>query len=68
MMTILINGEQKAVNDNLSVEGLLKSFHIDPSAVVVERNEMVLPRQRFGETLVTAGDKIEIVRFVGGGA
>lgn len=67
-MEIYLNGEKKSVGDNLSLKGLLDSFQIDPFSVVVERNEEVVPSRYFQETPVKPGDKIEIVRFVGGGS
>lgn len=67
-MEIYLNGEKKNVGENLSLKGLLDSFQIDPFSVVVERNEEVVPSRYFTETPVKPGDKIEIVRFVGGGS
>lgn len=67
-MEILLNGERKSVADNLTLKGLLDGFQIDPFSVVVERNEEIVPSRYFQETPVKPGDKIEIVRFVGGGA
>ncbi len=67
-MEIYLNGEKRAVGEGLSLRGLLDSFKIDPFSVVVERNEEVVPSRYFEETRVQSGDKIEIVRFVGGGA
>lgn len=66
-MTILMNGEKKSVPEGATVQSLLEQFGIHPSTVVVERNELVLPRTRFTETRILEGDKLEIVRFVGGG-
>lgn len=67
-MEIYLNGEKKNVGENLTLKGLLDSFQIDPFSVVVERNEEVVPSRYFLETPVKPGDKIEIVRFVGGGS
>ncbi len=67
-MEIYLNGEKRQVGDGLSLRGLLDSFKIDPFSVVVERNEEVVPSRYFEETRVETGDKIEIVRFVGGGS
>ena len=33
----------------------------------VERNLAIVPRSRYGETVLSPGDRIEIVQFVGGG-
>jgi len=41
---------------------------VDPARVAIERNEEVVPRRTWPEALLSEGDKIEIVSFVGGGA
>ena len=35
--------------------------------IAVERNGEIVPKARYEETILTDGDKIEIVSFVGGG-
>jgi thiazole synthase len=35
--------------------------------VAIERNLTILPKDRWGETVVASGDRYEIVHFVGGG-
>jgi sulfur carrier protein len=36
--------------------------------VAVERNLDIVARERFGDTPLAEGDRIEIIQFVGGGA
>ena len=40
---------------------------IDARRVAVEHNLVVLKRTTFDETVVNAGDQVEVVNFVGGG-
>jgi thiamine biosynthesis protein ThiS len=35
--------------------------------VAVERNLEIVPRSRWGETIIQANDRLEVVHFVGGG-
>jgi thiamine biosynthesis protein ThiS len=35
--------------------------------VAVERNGKIVSSERFGETALEAGDRLEVVHFVGGG-
>jgi sulfur carrier protein len=67
-MEIYINGEKKQVEEGLNVLGLLEKLEIESQSVVIEKNEVVLPRQNLEGVLLMKDDKIEIVRFVGGGA
>ena len=47
---------------------LLEALDIDPRRVAVELNLVVLKRAAFATTMIQAGDAMEIVNFVGGGA
>ncbi|HTL48229.1 MAG TPA: sulfur carrier protein ThiS [Verrucomicrobiae bacterium] len=67
-MEIFVNGDKRQIHSGWNVGMLLKEFHVDPRSVVVEHNEVVLSRSHFDETLLAEGDKIEIVRFIGGGS
>jgi thiamine biosynthesis protein ThiS len=64
---IEVNGESRRVPDGLSVAGLLERLDVDRRAVVVELNRRVVRRADLDDVRVGAGDRVEIVRFVGGG-
>lgn len=64
---IQVNGQSTALEPGTSVETLLQSRGLDPARVAVERNGAIVRRADFAQTLLTDGDKIEIVHFVGGG-
>ena len=64
---IHLNGKDREVPAGLSVTGLLESFDLNPALVVVELNREILERSRFPDTPVQAGDRVELVHFVGGG-
>ena len=64
---ITLNGAPHPVGLPLSVAGLLHEIGLDTRKVAVERNEEIVPRSRYGETMLAAGDSLEIVHFIGGG-
>ena len=66
-MRVKINGEDREIDDGLTLTALLESLQIRPGRVVVERNRDIVPRDSYSATLITDGDKLEIVHFVGGG-
>lgn len=66
-MKVTVNGEPKEVPSGLNVSTLLAHLGIRAERVAIERNLDVLPRDRWPETQVAAGDTFEIVHFVGGG-
>ncbi|MFZ5801812.1 MAG: sulfur carrier protein ThiS [Candidatus Omnitrophota bacterium] len=67
MVKIRLNGEEKKIEEGLTVKALLDSLNVNPYTVVVERNETVVRRAEIDKTAIVEGDQIEIVRFVGGG-
>ncbi|MDD5217742.1 MAG: sulfur carrier protein ThiS [Candidatus Omnitrophica bacterium] len=66
-MNIIINGEQKSLEEPLFIHELLDQLKVDPSLVVVERNELIVRRADWTKTRISNQDKIEIVHLVGGG-
>ncbi len=67
-MRIVVNGtERDAPRPGASVADLLAHLGVDAATVVVERNREIVERNRYGRVRLADGDRIEIVRFVGGG-
>lgn len=66
-MRVKINGEDREVDDRLTLTALLEALQIRPGRVVVERNRDIVPRGSYNVTLINDGDTLEIVHFVGGG-
>jgi len=65
-MEIIVNGEARTITP-ISMLELLRSLDIDPRRVAVELNHDILPKGEYESTILNAGDRIEIVHFVGGG-
>jgi thiamine biosynthesis protein ThiS len=66
-MHIKLNGRDHEVSASTSVLGLLESLGLDARKIAVERNLEIVPRSAHGTTVLTEGDRLEIVNFVGGG-
>jgi len=64
---IQVNGEAKNFAAGASVRQLLEQLGLNPARVAVECNLQILPKAKWEETRVAAGDRFEIVQFVGGG-
>jgi thiamine biosynthesis protein ThiS len=67
LMNIFINGEQKTVSPGISIARILETHKILPASIVVELNEAILQPGMFADSYLTDGDRIEFIRFVGGG-
>lgn len=68
MIRISVNGESREVPENLSLEGLLSWLKLPFDRVAVERNLAIVPRDLWQRTQILAGDRLEVVHFVGGGS
>jgi thiazole synthase len=66
-LQILLNGETHEIAAPLSVAALLEELGIDTRRVAVERNLVVVRRALYSTEIVSDGDEIEVVNFVGGG-
>jgi thiamine biosynthesis protein ThiS len=67
VLDVFLNGEPHRVPEGSSVADLVIALGRDPRTVAVERNGDLVPRARFAETRIAAGDRIEVVHFVQGG-
>lgn len=67
-MNVYVNGESRELETGFALKDLLEKYDINPRSVVIEKNEVVIPREAVEKTPLEDGDKIEIVRFVGGGS
>jgi len=66
-MKVVINGEEKAVPDQITVAGLLEHLELAKMRVAVEINKQLVPRRDHVDHSIKNGDIIEIVTLVGGG-
>ncbi len=64
---LTLNGETHALPEPPTVAALLAAIGLDGRKVAVERNEEIVPRSRYAEAALLAGDRLEIVHFIGGG-
>lgn len=63
---IKVNGElmDKA---GITVTELLSLINCSDNRVAVEINEIIIPKKSYDSTILSDGDSVEVVRFVGGG-
>jgi sulfur carrier protein len=67
-MNLIINGEQHQISENIkTIQDLLQFFELEHRVVIIEHNLNILEKTCHSETLLSDGDRIEMVHFVGGG-
>ena len=67
-MDVTMNGQPRDVPEGTTVSQLLERLRIAPERVVVEVNLRILKRAEHPAMILRAGDQVEIVHFIGGGA
>ena len=67
-LEIMLNGQRREVPGPMTVAGLLGYLGLKAEHVAVEVNRNLVSRTRHTETPLAAGDVLEIVTLVGGGA
>ena len=66
-MQISVNGEEMEVSPGFTIGKLLNLLELTPERLAVEKNGMVISRKLLTETALEEGDKLEIVKAIGGG-
>ena len=66
-MEIQLNATPHSVTPGLTLAQLLEELGVAPARVVVEMNGAIVTRENFAATALAQGDRLEIIRFVGGG-
>lgn len=66
-MRIHVNGEEQRLPEAITVTELIESIGLADQRIAVEVNREIIPRGEYGETRLAEGDRVEIVRAIGGG-
>lgn len=65
---IHVNGQVRPWRNGATVADLLQELDIRTERVAVELNLEILDRAVFGERVLSDGDRLEILGFIGGGS
>lgn len=69
-MNIVLNGQDRTIEglpEAPTVVDLIEALSLKGDRIAVEQNGDIVPRSTWAASPVAAGDKFEIVHFVGGG-
>lgn len=66
-MIVHVNGAERELPTGTTVAELLVVLGVEGGRVAVERNHDVVPRKDHALVTLVAGDRLEVVAFVGGG-
>lgn len=66
-MNLIINGETQ-VSPAATLAALVEHLGMKPDRVAIELNREIVSRDKWPQTPLHDGDRLEIVHFVGGGS
>ncbi|MBM3948569.1 MAG: sulfur carrier protein ThiS [SAR202 cluster bacterium] len=67
MITVQVNGKERPLDSSMPLTEFLESLGIPQKNFAVAHNGVVLRRTELGDVVLRDGDRLEIVRAVGGG-
>ena len=68
MLSITVNGRPRTLPaPSFTVADLIRDLAFEGKRIAVEKNGEIVPKSRYAESPLAAGDKLEIIVAVGGG-
>lgn len=64
---IMLNGEPHALDGDARLATLLEKLEVRRKRIAVEINGEVVRKADYDRVMLSAGDKVEVINFVGGG-
>lgn len=69
-LTLVLNGQSKifaSLGSSSKLDQLITELELQEDRVAVEHNGVIVPRADWAQTVLSTGDRLEVVHFVGGG-
>lgn len=67
-MNIKLNGKDIQILNHLkTIKDLLTEYQLDNRIVIVELNKEIIFKEQYDSTILSNGDSVELIHFVGGG-
>jgi sulfur carrier protein len=67
VIRLQVNGKQVELEAPTPLVLYIEALGVNPRTVAVEHNGEIIQRERFASVVLGEGDRVEIVRMVGGG-
>ena len=66
-MIVVVNGKELELENSATAESLITQLNYQDQRIALEVNEAIIPKSKHTEFELNTGDKIEIIKAVGGG-
>lgn len=68
MVRLTVNGQDRELEQELSLPEFLSALELDGRRIAIAHNGVVLQRDDWSSVILRDGDRLEVVRMIGGGA
>jgi sulfur carrier protein len=66
-LKVTVNGKAVEVQEQINLWDFVMTYRTEAEGIIAELNQRVVKRDIWMETVLTDGDKLELVSLVGGG-
>jgi sulfur carrier protein len=66
-MKIMCNGETKEITPDTTLVSFIRDMDLNPDTVVAECDGSIIKRDEYDTLILSEGNVLELIRFVGGG-
>jgi len=67
LLTVVLNGKPEEFPSGMTIAELVTQKGLNPEIVIIEYNYELVDREAWAGTVLKENDRLEILRFVGGG-
>ena len=66
-MKIICNGETREISQSITLLSFIEVLDLNPDTVVAECDGRIINREEYDTFILSEGNVLELIRFVGGG-
>ncbi|MEA2019037.1 MAG: sulfur carrier protein ThiS [Campylobacterota bacterium] len=66
-MNIIVNGEDKSIEQNSSLQTIIQNLQIEDKVMAAAVNMDIVKKEDWSSFIPKENDKLELLQFVGGG-
>ncbi len=66
-MELTVNGKALELSSHVNAQDLIVQLGYHDQRIALEVNEVIIPKSKHAEFILSESDKVEVIRAVGGG-
>lgn len=67
MIEIVVNGEKREFQVGITMAEVIRELQLEGKVMAAAKNMEIVKQEKWEETILQDGDKLELLDFVGGG-